>query len=1353
MNGPDAGLPLEPVAYDPFAGGELARVVPTTEPQREIWLGDQLGHEASLSFNLSVSIRLRGVLDVAALKAALRELVARNDSMRMAFSPDGELLCVRRDVDIDIPLTDLSLLPDAAGRQAVLDGRLRATVETPFDLARDPLLRADLLRFSHDDHLLLLSSHHIACDGWSWWVIVRELGALYASHRGVQAPTLAPAPSFADYALGRASGGDAEAIAQAEEYWVRRFGDDVPVLDLPCDRARPAIRTFAAGYACRMLDAGLVAGIRQMGARRSASLFATMLAGFSTLLSRLSGQSRLVVGIPAAGQALDDNERLVGHCVNTLPLLFDIDHAVSFDAAIDASQDTLLDALDHQKCTFGSLLKKLHVQRDPARMPLVPVLFNIDQAMDDMGDVFPGLSMEFQDNPRTHDIFEMFLNAAQVRDGIRLECHYNSDLFDAATVQRWLEAYETLMREAVAGHAGAIGGLALAGGSAMRELLSLQSPQVDFDLDARVHELFERQCDRTPDRIAVRHGDATLTYAALDVRANRIAHLLRRHGIGRGDLVGVSVDRHPDLLAALLGILKSGAGYVPLDPAFPQERLAYMAEDAALAALVAGSAQAPRFDLGGRPVLEIDRIGDALAREPQTRPGRDDRAALAQSPAYVIYTSGSTGKPKGVQVPHVAVANFLLSMQQEPGLGIDDRLLAVTTTSFDIAVLELYLPLGVGAEVVLADREDAMDGVRLARLIERHAITVMQATPATWRLLVDCGWQGRAGFKALCGGEPLPSDLAMQLLSRCGELWNMYGPTETTVWSTCAKVSMGADDAAPDIHIGRPIANTSVWVLDERGQACPVGVAGELCIGGAGVTLGYLGRAELTAEKFIADPLSTYDAAAWGGSPMLYRTGDRGRWRGDGVLEHQGRLDFQVKVRGYRIELGEIEQTLLAAPGVARAVVIVREDQPGDVRIVAYVVAADGTMPADRALLDHLRASLPAYMVPQHLVRLDAIPLLPNGKIDRKALPLPVARGADEPAARAKVATGPRSPAVDYLASVWAAVLGAEAGPDDNFFDLGGHSMLAVKMANRVQQDTGVRLNLLMLASSTLGQLAETLPVPSTGGVAAGEIAGNDVRPSSAGAPQPFLFGPPERRLFGVFHPARGETRAIALACPPLLHEHVRSYRFFAGIADMLSEAGVACLRFDYHGTGDSGGDTTDFSPARVGDDIALAAAALRERAGAAPLALLGVRASALFARAHAGDVGAEALWLWQPVSDVGAYLDELDALDAGERGSRIRYPFTSRGPRAESNELLGFALAPGFREELQALGKRAPVPDMPTIVLDAAGADPAGEASMVALPASVVDWPGQVELEGLIQPRAARPAIDALLSGLTMRA
>lgn len=1062
---------LQHVDYDPFAGDALERVVPTTEPQREVWLADKLGRDASLAFNESVTLRLHGELDIAKLEAALQALVDRHDALRANLGPDGETFCVCQSQAIALERHDFSNLA-ANEREAVLAERKRFAVDTPFELEGGHLFRAELLRLSPDDHALLLTAHHIVCDGWSWWVLVRELAALYAAEGGTGADTLPPTEQFADYALQEATHPGGPQFAADERYWLARFANGTPVLDLPTDRPRPARRSFASLRRDFAIDKESLAAIRRMGAGCGASLFATLLAGFASTLGRVSGQDDVVVGIPAAGQSVDGHDGLVGHCVNTLPLLFELAPAQTASALVQQAQATLLDAIEHQRYTYGTLLRKVVFGRDPSRLPLVSVLFNIDQALDQASAAFPGLRMEFDSNPRSHENFEIFVNAVQTHDGLRLECQYNRDLFDAVTIDRWLSAYRCVLDGMAANPQAVAAAIPMVDDAAMRELHALQPPPTPYEHDAPVHLLFERQCDLTPDRIVVRDGQAQATYAELDARANRIANLLRNHGVHHGTLVGIALDRGIDMVAALLGVLKAGAGYVPLDPGFPAERLAYMAGDAGLAAMLTTSGHASRFDLRGRPVLALDALSHEMEAMPASRSVCRDIGP--ESVAYVIYTSGSTGRPKGVQVPHRAVVNFLGSMRREPGLGEDDVLVAVTTLSFDIAVLELLLPLTLGACVVIAARETAMDGGALAALLDACGATAMQATPATWRMLMETDWRGDARFKAMCGGEPLPPELAAVLLTRCGTLWNLYGPTETTVWSSCTQV-LPSPGALPDTHIGRPIANTTIWIVDPAGEACPPGVPGEICIGGEGVTLGYLQRPELTSERFVPDRFS--EIAAGRAPRPLYRTGDRGRWRADGNLQHLGRLDFQVKVRGYRIELGEIESLLAAHPGVAQALAIAREDRPGDVRLVAYIVPRTGMRVDEQELSTYLRSTLPDYMVPQHLMSLAAMPLLPNGKIDRKALPAPTlsARVGNAP-------EPPRTPLEQRIADAMAQVLGLQqVGIHDDFFALGGHSLLAAKLTTRLAKELDRTISLRTLFDGpTVARLASLLSTQET---------------------------------------------------------------------------------------------------------------------------------------------------------------------------------------------------------------------------------------------------------------------------------
>ena len=1043
--------------FDPFAAGVIEQTAPATEAQREVWLADRLGEQASLAYNESLTLRLRGALDTPALVTAFDALVARHPALRTTFSSDGSQLLIGEPTPLQLAEHDLRALAPAAQKRT-LEAECAAVVRERFDLANGPLFRAALYHLAPMEHLLVMSAHHAVCDGWSWGVIADDLGRLYAERIGA-GPALEPAPGYAEYAAWEASEAESPDMQAHVDYWLGKFdGGSLPVLELPLDRARPAVRTFASRRVDHPLERPLIDALRRTGSAAGASLYAVLFSGFAALLHRLTAQDDIVIGIAAAGQMAAQMPRLVGHCVNLLPLRVAVDDTLAFDALMRQSASQLLDAFEHQNLTYGSLLRRLPMTRDPSRLPLVSVLFNVDRdAAPDAGS-FPGIQAEQGSLPRACENFELFVNIAPTAAGMQVELQYNSDLFDHATIERWLAAYECLLRDAVAEPARGVGRLELLDAAGLGALQTLQpAPWPTLDIaEQTMHAAFAAQARAEPARHALRFEGLALSYGELDAQSNRLARALRARGIGRGALVGLCLPRDAGMVMALLAVLKSGAAYVPLDPDFPQARLDYYAEDAGLALLLTLSdvATAPR-------AWHAEAATRTLALDTQRAWLEESDTALPPGPldarpadtAYVIYTSGSTGKPKGVAVPHGAVANFLRSMRHEPGIDRDDRLVAVTTLSFDIAVLELMLPLSVGAEVVIATRDVAMNGTALGELIHASGATMLQATPGMWRLLLEAGWQRRVPFKALVGGESLPGDLAHDLLQAAGEVWNMYGPTETTIWSTLWRVDP-ALVGRTGVSIGRPIANTTVWILDEHLQPLPAGVPGEICIGGDGLAIGYLHRPELTADRFVTTTLG-------GRTVRIYRTGDRGRWRNDGLLAHLGRNDFQVKVRGYRIELGEIEARCNEMPGVTSSVVLAREDKPGDVRLVAYLATLPGIAIGRSTLAEHLRESLPQYMLPQHVVTLPALPLLPNGKVDRKALPAPAAATAPHPAAVAAARIAPRNERERLVLAVMEEVLHT---PDmsvvDDFFALGGHSLLAARLAVRIGTTFGLQLPL-----------------------------------------------------------------------------------------------------------------------------------------------------------------------------------------------------------------------------------------------------------------------------------------------------
>lgn len=875
----------------------------------------------------------------------------------------------------------------------------------------------------------------------------------------------ASAESFAAHMRLQVSGEAAMGRQADERYRPSRLAERIPHLELPVDRPRSRRSTFAAESLERTLDAELVASLGELGKRHGAGLSEVLLTGFATLLRRLANQHDIVVGVAIGGRSTD-RDSAIGGRDEILPLRMHAAPGAAFARVLEGTVGQLEDAFAHPRQAPGDPADKPETAHDPGdRSPLASVSFEFDQPHPEDGVRFQGSDAESREN------LELSVHAVPVGGAVRLQCRYDDNLHDAASVDRWMDALETLLRSAIARPDCAWDRLEWLSEREQQAQRALQPQRSEYDATLLVHRRFAAHAAATPDRTAISFGDHAMGYAELDRRSNALAHALRERGVAVGSLVGVCLEREPDLYVAVLGILKAGAAFVPLDPAYPEERLKFMIDDAGLSAIVGKAALVDMLDFPRAKILALDADMDRRAWGRTGAPGGD--AASAGDPAYVIYTSGSTGKPKGVLVPHRSLVNLLCSMQRTPGLSAEDRFVAVTTTSFDMSIPELFLPLTVGACIVLASRDDVRDGFELRRLLERSGATIMQATPSGWRVLTEAGWRGGPRFKALVGGESLPQDLAVTLCERCGELWNMYGPTETTVWSTCARVS------APEqgVSIGTPMANTSVWVLDAHGGRCPIGVPGEIWIGGDGVTLGYLNRPQLTAERFVADPFS--------GDPRarLYRTGDRGRWRNDGTLEHLGRLDFQVKVRGYRIEPGEVEANLAGHPDVAQCMVLAREDRPGDMRLVGYFVARPGTEPDEVALQEYLRARMPDYMVPQHLLRLHGIPLSANGKIDRKALPAPGEDAALHLAAAASELGdgGDRAgfdvdPRIDYLVAMWSKILGVPVHPDDNFFELGGNSILAVRMIARIKRDTGVRVRLIGLAAQSLAQVAAELP-------------------------------------------------------------------------------------------------------------------------------------------------------------------------------------------------------------------------------------------------------------------------------------
>ncbi len=1035
-------------------GPEPETDVPLTEAQTEVWLSAQLSDEASCAFNESVTLRMRGALDRPALEKALNEVIARHDALRAIFQANGERMRIEPSLELQLIQRDLgSLATDDARRQAWRE-LLAKDARTPFDLVHGPLIRAELVRFADDDHALALTAHHIVCDGWSFNVIIGELTKLYeAAVSGVAAELAAPM-AFTSYGVEERARQAREGAA-VDAFWLPQFSPPPSPLDLPTDRPRRLQKSFAGATLTRRIEPELTQAFRKATARQGCTLFVALFATFETLLGRLAGQNEVVIGIPAAGQSLAGGDTLVGHCVNFLPLRGRWSDETTMAEHLAATRQLVLAAYENQSFTLGTLVRKMNLPREAGRRPLVEAQFNLERLGDKIH--LPGLEIEAQSNPKSAVIFDLFFNMTEQDGGLRIDCDYNTDLFDEATIERWIGQYRTLLGEIAADAGRPIAELPLVSPEERRWLTKTLNDSAVDDLDLRpVHELVAAQAARTPDAVAARFAGASMTYRELDERANRLAnHLLAVVGAPAAR-IGVATERSLDMLVALIAIMKTGAAYVPLDPSHPAARLRLVLDNAAVSAIVGDNAFVAAM-APGIPVVRIDSDAAAIGGRPATPPSVSSESGRA---AYMIFTSGSTGTPKGVEVAHRSVANLLWSIARTVQAGPSDVLVAATTISFDIAALEFYMPLITGGSVVIASRDDARGGFGLARLIDSARATIVQATPSLWRILTEAGFAPRPGLRMLCGGEALPRDLADTLLKNGGELWNVYGPTETTIWS-----SIGRVPAAPQpIVIGAPVANTELHVLDKTNGLAPVGTVGQLFIGGAGLAIGYFRRPDLDAAAFLQIAVDER------GPQRLYRTGDLARRLPDGGIEVLGRIDSQVKLRGFRIELEEIEQVMRSCPGVSACAASIDTPPGGTPRLVGYYVGEGGRALAASELTGYAALRLPDYMVPALWMRLDALPLTPNGKLDRKSLPRPNPAPEEE----ARVVTAPRTPLETKLAAIWREVLQIdEIGVHDNIFSLGADSIHLFRIAARMMaQDIGLEARHLM-RFPTIAELAQ----------------------------------------------------------------------------------------------------------------------------------------------------------------------------------------------------------------------------------------------------------------------------------------
>lgn len=1012
--------------------------------QERMWFLQQLSPE-DISYNLAAATVVDGVFDRDRLIRALRTLEERHSILRTRI-----VAAQGRPVQLTVPsggfavttqdLTDL--VPAEAHHAAVAFAT--QYLYAPYDLAKDPPLRLAIIQLEEDRDLLALGMHHVVGDQGSFEILIAELSELYLL--GPESQGLAPLPvSYADFASWQRALFTGNALNESLTYWMGRL-DGLSPVELPTDRPRPPIVSHAGRRVTRPIPAKTVEALAALGVATQATPFILLLAAYTVLLYARTRQTDLPVGVPTAHRDHPALEGLIGSFVNTLVHRNDLSGNPTFREIVARVRETALDAFSHQDLPFSLLVREMNPDRDQARTPLFQVMFNLDNARVGTGG-FQGLSAEALQLPYPAAQFDVTMMAELNERRREFHLSYRSDLFDETTAEAMIDHYADIVDRALADPDVALADLASAPPEERWLLLDewnrTEWPTAESS-EAGVLAALSEHAARHPDRVAVTGPSGSFSYQELLDATAEVTARLRAASVGQGDRVAIAMERGRDLIAGLLGIWGAGAAYVPMDPGYPEARLHMMLNDSGAVAILTHRGLAALFGTAV-PVVDLDTPSPSTTT---TEPAAFDPARTA----YLIYTSGSTGGPKAVEVPHGAVVNFLRSMAREPGLTEDDSILAVTTISFDISVLELFLPLLVGGRVVVAGDEEAGDGRKLVAHLADSDITVMQATPSTWKLLIMAGWEGHPGLKVLSGGEALSQELAGALRRRCGDLWNMYGPTETTVWSSASRV---VDDGP--VSIGRPIANTTLYVLDDQMQPVPIGVPGELFIGGHGVATGYFGRPQLTAERFVPDPFRP--------EGRLYKTGDRVRYRRDGQLEHMGRLDQQVKVRGHRVELLEVEAVLRLHTGVDDVVVVARDD-----RLVAYIQHAPLAAATSAELRSWMADRVPAFMVPSLFTPLDAFPLTPNGKVDRARLPKPRARRE-----QVMEVVQPSGAMETAIAEVWRDLIGVdEVGANDNFFELGGHSLLAMEAVALVRERMGIELDPREFFFKSLRQIGNT---------------------------------------------------------------------------------------------------------------------------------------------------------------------------------------------------------------------------------------------------------------------------------------
>ncbi|SFM53904.1 non-ribosomal peptide synthetase [Marinobacter zhejiangensis] len=1032
--------------------------------QQQVWyLQEQIDPDAN-AFNLPAIFRLHGELDTQALEQALNTILQRHEILRSNFTnPEGEVeIHTDKTRSISLPLQALS--DYGASDIETLEQALQDEVAKTFDIASEPLFKANLIRVNEQDHALFLMIHHLIFDGWSFDLLLKELCALYNAYSLGLGNPLPPLPvQFHDFALWQHGWLQSEVVEEHLAYWKAQLSGELPVLNLPTDFERPHTQPHRAEGVKFRIDQAEVDALEALAVRHQTTLFMVLMALYVLMLHRFSRQSDLIVNVPVYARHQEELQGLMGPLINVLVCRFHVNQGQSFDDLVQHVKTTILAAIDHQDVPFDLLVRTVNPPRDASRNPIAQTLFNYQDVRNRM-DQMNGIQRSQINLDRVGVETDLDVWFKRQLNGMEVGFEYPIELFERSTVEGFVNSFKnsvqtlTEQKDEVA-----LDHLVSASPEEFEKISRWNDTTREWPFRQGFLSEFEQQVQSLPDKTACHDQAQACTYQQLDARSNQLARAFAAKGVKGGDIVALLLERTVDLPATVIALWKLGAAYVPLDPAYPEDRIKAILSVAQVSLLVTQAHFSAAQDAHDGPIVLLDTDAPSIAGESQAAV---DTNLTADQLAYVIFTSGSTGTPKGVEISHGALHNFLKAVSLEPGFTANDRLLAVTTLAFDISLLELFLPLSTGASIIIASNEQSSDPQQLIKLIEQHQVSTLQATPATWRLLLNAGFTAPAPLKGLIGGEKLPTDLAESLIANGVELWNMYGPTEATVWTSCFRVTAAAQGQPPRILIGRPLANTQLHILDDNRNPLPLGVYGELWIGGAGLAEGYRANPAQTADRFVTFP----------DGKRLYRTGDVARWTLDGQIEFGDRIDNQVKVRGYRIELEEIEINLRKHTGIADAAVVVQEYGADDHRLSAHITYAGDEHPTSSELRRHLRKYLPDYMMPQHFTVHDQLPLLPSGKVNRKLLaatdnaPSPVRASHREP-----------NETEAHLISIWQALLKRQQIQlEDQFLDVGGHSLLALKLLVDIEKAFGAKLMPQDLWVNTLEQLAKLIEQKQT---------------------------------------------------------------------------------------------------------------------------------------------------------------------------------------------------------------------------------------------------------------------------------